>query len=675
MFKNQKLRLKITLIIMLVTIICIGMLYYSSQAGMTSLMKKSEIENMQSDLEAQSALIEAYVKQQEMLLKGFSVNPSVVEFLKNPDEANLKQSVQEYTEKYFAELDNWEGIYVGEWNSHVIAHSNPEVVGIVTREGDSLTELQEAMEKAKGVYNAGIIVSPASQKLTLSMYCPVYENGEIIGYVGGGPFAENFQNLIKNDSYNYSMINLETLVYVFDEENTLVAKAVEDKKLLKVVDTIGEISDTEKNVINYTDEDGKGYVIAYEYDKEHNWVMISCAEEANLFSGVYKIMSELAVICIVSCIIIGFLSWVVIFVNTKPLAYVSEAIMDLKNLKIRKDKRLEKYINTRSEVGQIATALDSLSDSFKEIVDTLGECSASLSDSASKMSDSSGVLIKCVEENASATEEFALHTDKINEAVKTVDESIAEITDVVSKVESKIKVGSQKSAELTKKVSAMREIASNSLDNTGIKIDENYKAIQEAMRNMESLTKIDAMAKQILVITNQTNILSLNASIEAARAGEAGKGFTVVAGEIGNLASSSSQTATEIQMICKETRKNIEKVRECFDNIIAFMENDIKTQFKDFVAATDEYDTSITQIQEIINDVSGCSDVFSQVVSDIRIQIDNVHSNPSEVSVSTGEMLAKVEETKQTSASLVDIVQVNEKNAVSIKKIVNRFSN
>jgi methyl-accepting chemotaxis protein len=127
-------------------------------------------------------------------------------------------------------------------------------------------------------------------------------------------------------------------------------------------------------------------------------------------------------------------------------------------------------------------------------------------------------------------------------------------------------------------------------------------------------------------------------------------------------------------MICKETRKNIEKVRECFDNIIAFMENDIKTQFKDFVAATDEYDTSITQIQEIINDVSGCSDVFSQVVSDIRIQIDNVHSNPSEVSVSTGEMLAKVEETKQTSANLVDIVKVNEKNAVSIKKIVNRFS-
>ena len=675
MFKNLKLRLKITLVSMLVTIFCIGMLYYSSQAGMTSLMKKSELENMQADLNAEAALIEEYVKSQEELLMGFSVNPTVADFLKNPDDAELQQTIQEYSECYFACLDNWEGLYVAEWNTHIIAHSNPEVVGITTREGDSLLELQGAMEDADGVYNAGIIVSPASQKLTLSMYCPVYSEGEIIGYVGGGPFAENIQTLLQKDNVQYSMINLETLLYIYDDDETLIAKEVEDKKLLKVIDIIGEISDTETNVTNYTDNDGVEYIMAYHYDKENNWVVISYDKETEIFAGVYKIMSELAVICIVSCVIIGFLAWVVIFVNTKPLAYVTEALVDLKNLKIRKDKRLKKYIGNKDEIGEIATALDSLSDSFKEIVDTLGECSDSLSDSASKMSDSSGVLIHCVEENASATEEFALHTDKINEAVKTVDESIAEITGVVSQVEDKIRAGSQKSAELMKKVSEMREIASKSLDNTGVKIDENYKAIQEAMHNMESLTKIDAMAKQILVITNQTNILSLNASIEAARAGEAGKGFTVVAGEIGNLASSSSQTATEIQAICKETRKNIDKVRECFDNIIAFMEEDIKTQFKDFVAATDEYDTSITQIQGIINDVSGCSNVFSQVVSDIRTQIDNVQSDPSEVSVSTEEMLTKVEETKQTSANLVDIVQVNEKNAVSIKKIVNRFSN
>ena len=361
--------------------------------------------------------------------------------------------------------------------------------------------------------------------------------------------------------------------------------------------------------------------------------------------------------------------------STKPLTYVTSALLDLKDLKIRKDKRLEKFINCKSEVGQIATALDSLSDSFQDIVDTLGNCSDSLAVSATKMSDSSNVLMLCVEKNAHATEQFAEHTEQINETVKNVDESIGEIANVVSQVEDKIKIGNTKSAELMDKVLEMRELASNSLENTKTKIEENHSAIQEAMLNLQSLTQIDEMANQILDITNQTNLLSLNASIEAARAGEAGRGFSVVAGEIGNLAYSSSKTATDIQLICSETKNSIGKVQECFDNIIAFMQNDVRIQFEDFVNATNEYNTSITQIRDIIREMNECSDVFVQAVSDIQNQIDSVQSNPENVNVSTEEILSKVEQTRKTTGELADIVCKNEENAVSIREIVGRFSN
>lgn len=682
MFKNRKLRSRLTIVITALTVVCITLLFSSAQAGMTAMMKKTALEHMKFALNAQATLIEEYVAHQEDLLIEYGANPIVADYLKNVSDAKLQKEAQEYTEVYYKFLENWEGLYIGEWNTHVIAHSNPNVVGITTREGEGLKVLQTAMENAGEIYNAGIIVSPASQKLTLSMYSPVYaEDGKtILGYVGGGPFADSLETILgnlrnaTNESIKYSMINVDSEMYIFDENETLIATKIEDAMLLQVIQKIKSDAGTSIGDINYKDENGIKYVISYQYDEAHGWAIISRDSEDNLYAEVDKIMLELAVICIVSCLAIAVLSWLFIHISTKPLAYVTSALLDLKELKIRKEPKLEKYLNTRCEVGQIATALDSLSDSFKDIIEILGMCSDSLTQSATKMTASSEVLMQCVEENATATEQFAEHTEIINEAVRRVDDGIGEIAEVVSQVESKIHIGNTRSDELMKKVLEMRESASASLVNTNVKIEENHTAIQEAMVNLQALTQIDEMAKQILDITSQTNLLSLNASIEAARAGEAGRGFTVVAGEIGNLANSSSHTATEIQRICGETRENIAQVQECFDNIIAFMQNDIKVQFETFVNATNEYNTSIAQIQEIIQEMSECSEIFVQAVSDIQGQIDSVQSGAEGDNVSTENILQKVGQTRQTTEELAEVVRINENNAMSIRDIVGRFS-
>ena len=147
-----------------------------------------------------------------------------------------------------------------------------------------------------------------------------------------------------------------------------------------------------------------------------------------------------------------------------------------------------------------------------------------------------------------------------------------------------------------------------------------------------------------------------------------------MAGEIGNLADVSRQTATAIQDICEETKHNITLVEDCFDNVIQFLENDVKTQFEQFVRATNEYNGSIIQIQNIIREMSDCSDEFVKAVSDIRCQIDTVQSNPEGFDVHADDILSKVEQTKQTSESLVDIAHTNEHNAISIQQIMERFS-
>lgn len=155
------------------------------------LMQESEREHMDNMLAAETSLIKEYVTRQESLLASYSRTPIVRELLKDAGNEEKQMDAQAYTEDYFSGLNNWKGLYVGEWDTHCIVHSNPDTVGIVLREGDALKALQDAMTSRMGLYDAGIIISPVTGKLILSMYCPVFDTDKttIVGYVGGWPIC------------------------------------------------------------------------------------------------------------------------------------------------------------------------------------------------------------------------------------------------------------------------------------------------------------------------------------------------------------------------------------------------------------------------------------------------------------------------------------------------------
>ena len=470
------------------------------------------------------------------------------------------------------------------------------------------------------------------------------------------------------------MINVNNSTYIFDADESRIAGEIRDSMLLSVIDNLKNTQGEMIGGLEYMD-DRKGKSIArYQYIKEHGFAVVAYDSEANIYKNVRTNMLILAVICIISVLLISVLSWFFINISTKPLKYTEESIMKLKKLNLKKDNKLASYLHCKSEVSQIATALDSLYATFQDIVLTLNQCSGSLNNSAVKMTDYSGILSKCVNEHSEATIQFAGHTEKITQAVLHVDGEISNITEVVSKVGNKIHQGAGQSDDLLAQVSELQSVANKSLEKISVQIKENQKAIDEALESLQSLKGIDEMATQIIDITSQTNLLSLNASIEAARAGEAGRRFAMVADEIGNLAKSSSNTATDIQAICQETRLNIGKVHKCFDDIIAFLQNDVATQFVSLVKATKDSYQSIAKIQQIIQDIDSSSSVFSDVIIDIKNCIEQVQCVPEDGPIDSGEILKNAEQTEMTTQELADIVSQNKQNAVAIQEIAERFS-
>ena len=109
-------------------------IYLFMNSAMTNNIKDSAIRSMETMAQERSQLIENYVRDAENYLTAYSRAGEIAALQLNPEDPEITAAAQAYTETFSADREYLEGIYASEWNTHVLAHTNPNVVGITTRE-------------------------------------------------------------------------------------------------------------------------------------------------------------------------------------------------------------------------------------------------------------------------------------------------------------------------------------------------------------------------------------------------------------------------------------------------------------------------------------------------------------------------------------------------------------
>jgi methyl-accepting chemotaxis protein len=678
--KNTKLSVRITLIISIVSAVCILALFLIANNSLTKSMTTMAENAMMTSLDGKTQIIEQYIADAETVISAFSQSTELRDFVKDPTNEALRVRAQTYNEMFYSAIPQWEGVYLDTWESEVITHSNPAVPGMIMRTGDGLKALQDAITASgDGVTNLGIVLSPASGQLVISMYKSLKENGEIIGFVGGGMQAAGLKDLLDAsvttglESSTYSFVNLDKDTYIFDSDESLINSEIAATPLASAVETI-KSSGQDKGSFEYT-ENGEKYVLAYKVLPERGWALIIKDAESEVYANVIKGRNVLLFACILAFLIITAISFVMVVINTKPLEKVVEALDRLKNLDLRKDEEIRPYIGTKSEVGLISTAVDSLSDSLSSIIDTLHTCAESLAATTGTVNDSLVGLRDNIENNAATSEELSASIINTNSAIDAANQEINHIYEMVDHINASVKDGSDETADLILTSDRMSKDAEQKLNDIEQKIAVTKQKIDDAMTALSALSQIDEMAQRILEITSQTNLLSLNASIEAARAGEAGRGFAVVAGEIGHLAVDSTNAVSQIQGICEESNQSIARVNDCFNEIVSFMENEVITEFRSFNEMARNYGEGAAKIQTAVESIEEDTVQFTRSVEAIRDQIENVTaaSNDNEKGVET--IIEKNDLATETTNSIVSVAEENQANASQINDIINRFTN
>lgn len=634
-FANRKLATRIGIIT--TALIFAGMfLLWFIVSNRISLLVENNITNQMIDVvESRASIINDYVSSAEEYMAAFGLSSDVRSCLTTEDPAVIERG-QKYTEEFAAVKGIFEGLYIATPDTYVLTHTNPNVVGITTREGDSLKEFQNTILAGPELTNLGIMESPGSGSMIISMYDPIFDGEECIGYVGAGVYASGLMDALLNldmeglPNSEYVFLNAATGTYLYHPDESLLNTETTDPGYLEIIRMIKEKNDTQAGTYFYQDENGVDQMVVYKYLQDRDWVFMVHDNADEVYREVETVRGTVGVLCAVVALVIIFVTLMILYREGRELMVMEGAIRRLGNLELSADSGLEGFYGRSDEIGMIAQTIHHVCDCLRKTIDDIGRILGEMA---------AGNIAVDVERN----EGYYIGDFRVlSESLKSIRNHLTDVMRDISSIAHQVNNGADEVAEGAQDLSqgtmqqklSINGLVSNITDiteqirnsaarcnNASELVDRAIGYAEEADRKMEQLsaatknidessTQIGSIVKTIEDIAFQTNILALNASVEAARAGEAGKGFAVVSGEVRSLASKSSQAAQNTGVLINRSTSSVKSGTQSTGDAISAMHvisecvQSIKTLMDEIALASVQQSEMIVSVENRIREVS-----------------------------------------------------------------------
>lgn len=332
-----------------------------------------------------------------------------------------------------------------------------------------------------------------------------------------------------------------------------------------------------------------------------------------------------------------------------------------------------------SGVKNNAHQLQGVSDNLHQNIEHTKNSLLEIDQNVAELSNDAIDLSAAVEETSSTIHQISRNIESLNMQIETqshsVDDSSASIEEMVANIQAV-------SNNLNKAKAGFATLRKDS--------DTGKIAIESVI---ESINKTVALSNELLetnevigAITNQTNILAMNAAIEAAHAGDAGKGFSVVADEVRKLAEDSAEQSKKIAEVLKQTVDNINRVLEesnyankAFDTITSQVTSVLQfidetdSAMKEQTEGSNQVLEALKKIQNITQEILSGSTEMSSGAGMILTEMERLQNIAVHLNTSSSSMKENIEKINTAILSVASLSDKNKELGDALQKTSDGF--